>query len=343
MTALTERRAFPFLGDTLDDLEGISQHRLSCWLHCLRDCLYASGLHDTVRALAQPLDFAVERDADGNVVTLYGGLETDYHNPSFQRGLSASWVAASPAPEAALDRVRAELERGHAVPLSPNLSEMRHSEFYRVPFVGYPHTLIVHSLGRDTAGIADRNSRKSAGFTEHRGTVPLDELRQGMAGAPLLVFDVASPAADWDTELRALLTRSVRRLGEPDGAGRGLAGIKSLPEVIEEVSRHPRHLHMRVAGPLQRQVAGDRRLLASVLTREADEGRSPYAPERDLDLARLLHESSDSFMSLARCVHLNARSWSRAALDRCRMLSSRIYDLDARVTDLLTARLTAAA
>ncbi|MCX5205042.1 hypothetical protein OG897_26740 [Streptomyces sp. NBC_00237] len=339
------REPFPFLGPELDMVEDLPHARLSCWLHCLRDALYAAGHRDTVRALAQALNFVVERDADGNVLTLYGGIDTDYHEPVFQRGLTASWVTMPTDGAAALHRITRELDRGHAVPVSPDLSGMRHSEFYRVPFVGYPHTFLVHRLDDGTAWIADRNDHRRAAFTDHRGTMPAEELRQGMAGGTILVWETAAPApegtgelAGWEAELTALLARSVRQLREPAGPEEGLAGLRALPGVIEELAGSPRMLRQRVAGPLQRQVAGDRRLLAAVLEGEAARADSPHASGRDRELARLLRESSDAIMALARTVHLNSRSWSAEAHALCRQHVARIHAWDARTTDLMAAR-----
>ncbi|GAA3492876.1 hypothetical protein [Streptomyces cremeus] len=343
--ALAGQEPFPFLGPELDAVEGLPHARLSCWLHCLRDALYATGRPETVRELAQALNFVVERDADGSVLTLYGGIDTDYHAPVFQRGLMASWVTTPLDGDAALDRIAAELDRGHAVPVSPDLSGMWHSEFYRVPFVGYPHTFLVHRLDGDTAWIADRNDHRRAAFTDHRGTMPVEELRRGMAGAALLVWEPSAPVREgprkldgWDAELASLLARSVRQMREPTQQEAGLAGLQALPGVIEELADRPRMLRQRVSGPLQRQVAGDRRLLAAVLDREAARADSSYAADRDRELARLLRDSSDAIMALARTVHLHSRSWSHQALAQCRQHVARVHARDEQATDLMAAR-----
>ncbi|MEU1228952.1 hypothetical protein [Streptomyces sp. NPDC005828] len=325
---------FPYLSPSLDAVEGIAHARISCWVHCLRDSLYADGFRDTARALAQPLDFAVEHTAEGELLTLYGGLETEYHEPRFQRGVTARWETSPDSPEHALDLVERELARGHAVPVSPDLSGMRHSEFYRVPWFGYPHTFLVHRLGPDTVGAADRNTRRSSGFTDNRGTVPTEELRRGLAGAPVLVWDTGAPVADWADERHALLTRSVRSMTEPQSPHQGLAGLSTLPDVLAGLAEHPSRssvLRMRVSGPLQRQVAGDRHLLAAVLAQEA----APGARET----AELLRASSDGFVELARLVFLLGRSWSAETLDLCRERAARLHDVDARAVEGIAALL----
>ncbi|MFD7703714.1 hypothetical protein [Streptomyces caelestis] len=333
--------AFPYLSPSLDSVEGLAHSRLSCWVHCLRDSLYAVGFRDAARALAQPLDFAVERTADGELLTLYGGLETDYHAPRFRRGVTARWETSPDGAEHALDLVERELARGHAVPVSPDLSGMRHSEFYRVPFSGYPHTFLVHRLDAGTVWAADRNTRRSSGFTDNRGRVPAEELRRGLAGAPVLVWDTGAPVGEWADERRALLARSVRNLTEPDSPHQGLAGLRTLPDVLAGLEEHPGRssvLRMRVSGPLQRQVAGDRHLLAAVLARDAaartgGDRRAAVAAEA----AELLRASSDAFVDLARLVFLLSRSWSGPALELCRRRVTRIHDLDARAVERLAA------
>ncbi|KUN77856.1 hypothetical protein AQJ66_32040 [Streptomyces bungoensis] len=332
--------SFPFLSPSLDSVEDLAHSRISCWVHCLRDSLYAVGFRDTVRALAQPLNFAVERTADGELLTLYGGLDTDYHAPRFQRGVSARWETSPDAEDLAFDVLERELARGHAVPVSPDLSGMRHSEFYRVPFSGYAHTFLVHALDRDTVRAADRNTRRRSGFTDNRGTVPAEELRRGLAGRPVLVWDTGTPVADWAEERRRLLARSVANLTEPGSPHEGLAGLRTLPDVVAGLEEHPSRssvLRMRVSGPLQRQVAGDRHLLAAVLLRDTTSrdggGRAVAAAEA----AELLRASSDAYVDLARLVFLLSRSWSGEALDLCRSRVARIHDLDARAVERLAA------
>ncbi|MEU2078000.1 hypothetical protein [Streptomyces sp. NPDC013489] len=325
---------FPYLSPSLDAVEDVAHARISCWVHCLRDSLYAVGFRDTARALAQPVNFAVERTADGDLLTLYGGLDTEYHEPRFQRGVTARWETSPESPENALDLVERELSRGHAVPVSPDLSGMRHSEFYRVPWFGYPHTFLVHGLGPDTVRAADRNTRKSAGFTDNRGTVPAEELRRGLAGAPVLVWDAGTPTADWADERHTLLARSVRNMTEPESPGEGLAGLGTLPEVLAGLEEHPSRssvLRMRVSGPLQRQVAGDRHLLAAVL----DGDTAPGAREA----AELLRASSDGFVELARLVFLLGRSWSVETLGLCAKRAASLHDLDSRAVERLAALL----
>ncbi|MFD3728469.1 hypothetical protein, partial [Streptomyces sp. NPDC058671] len=163
---------FPYLSPSLDAVEDIAHARISCWVHCLRDSLYAVGFRDTAPALAQPVNFAVERTADGELLTLYGGLDTEYHEPRFQRGVTARWETSPDSPEKALDLVGRELARGHAVPVSPDLSGMRHSEFYRVPWFGYPHTFLVHGLGPDTRRAARRQNPRAARLKRHPGSQP---------------------------------------------------------------------------------------------------------------------------------------------------------------------------
>ncbi|MBX9427615.1 MULTISPECIES: hypothetical protein [Streptomyces] len=325
---------FPYLSPSLDAVEGIAHARISCWVHCLRDSLYAVGFRDTARALAQPVNFAVERTADGELLTLYGGLDTEYHEPRFQRGVTARWETSPGSPENALDLVERELARGHAVPVSPDLSGMRHSEFYRVPWFGYPHTFLVHGLGPDALRAADRNTRKSAGFTDNRGTVPAEEVRRGLAGAPVLVWDTGAPSSDWVDERHALLTRSVRNMTEPESPSEGLAGLSTLPDVLAGLEEHPSRssvLRMRVSGPLQRQVAGDRHLLAAVLDRDD----APGAREA----AELLRASSDGFVELARLVFLLGRSWSAETLGLCVDRAARLHDLDSRAVERIAALL----
>ncbi|MFE5220368.1 hypothetical protein ACFRC1_38480 [Streptomyces sp. NPDC056626] len=332
--------AFPYLGASLDDVEDLAHSRISCWVHCLRDSLYATGFRDTARALAQPLNFAVERTADGELLTLYGGLDTDYHAPRFQRGVRARWETSPDDEDHAFDVVERELARGHAVPVSPDLRGMRHSEFYRVPFSGYPHTFLVHRLDGDTVWAADRNTRRGSGFTDNRGTVPADELRRGLAGRPVLVWDTGAPAADWAEERHLLLARSVRNLTEPDSPHEGLAGLRTLPDVLAGLEEHPGRssvLRMRVSGPLQRQVAGDRQLLAAALLRDARVLGGGAHGAAVVAAAALLRASSAAFVDLARLVFLLSRSWSAEALDLCRRRVDRIHDLDARAVERLAA------
>ncbi|MFI5642412.1 hypothetical protein ACIA8H_34075 [Streptomyces goshikiensis] len=331
---------FPYLGRELDAVEGVAYARLSCWVHCLRDALYATGVRDTARALAQPVNFVVERTPEGELLTLYGGLDTEYHAPRFQRGVTAAWET-SPGdpqrPDAALDLVRRELARGHAVPVSPRLAGMRHSEFYRVPYFGYPHTFLVHRLESDVAFVADRNTRKAAAFEDNRGTVPAGELREGMAGAPVLVWDAHGPSADWEDELALLLARSVRQMTEPGLPQAGLAGLRALPEVIDEISGLParrRLLQMRVSGPLQRQVSGDRHLLSRVLAEDPVlRARGPRTAALAARTSVLLQASSDAVLDLARAVFLLAGSWSAETLELCRRRARDLYEADARAVE----------
>ncbi|MCY0937621.1 hypothetical protein [Streptomyces sp. H34-S4] len=326
--------AFPYLGTGPDAIESLPHTRISCWVHCLRDALYATGLRETARALAQPVDFVVERTAEGELLTLYGGLDAGYHHPRFQRGVSAHWETSPHQEEQALDLVHRELARGHAVPVSPDLRGMRHSEFYRVPYAGYPHTFLVHEAGPRTSLAADRNTRASSGFTDNRGTVPTDELRRGMAGAPVLVWDAGQPEAEWADELHRLLECSVRRMTEPDLPEAGLAGLLALPGVLEELEPHPgraRLLQMRVAGPLQRQVAGDRLLLARVLAEDTTaRERGPRTAAAAAECAELTRASCDALVDLARAVFLLSRSWSAETLRMCGRRAERVHELDAR-------------
>ncbi|MGR6975112.1 hypothetical protein ACU639_37005 [Streptomyces cynarae] len=335
--------SFPYLSPSLDSVEGLAHSRISCWVHCLRDSLYAVGFRDAARALAQPLNFAVERTSEGELLTVYGGLDTDYHAPRFQRGVTARWETSPDGAQDALALVERELARGHAVPVSPELSGMRHSEFYRVPFSGYPHTFLVHRLDGDAAWAADRNTRRSSGFTDNRGTVPVEELRRGLTGAPVLVWDTGAPAGDWVEERQALLARSVRNLTEPASPHEGLAGLRTLPDVLAGLEEHPSRssvLRMRVSGPLQRQVAGDRHLLAAVLTRDTSQrARDARQTAVAAEAAELLRASSDAFVELARTVFLLSRSWSKEALGLCRRRVARIHDLDARAVERLAALL----
>lgn len=329
--------SFPYLSASLDSVEGLAHSRISCWVHCLRDSLYAAGFRDTARALAQPLNFAVERTADGELLTLYGGLDTDYHAPRFQRGVLARWETSPNSAEHAFDVVERELARGHAVPVSPDLRGMRHSEFYRVPFSGYPHTFLVHRLDGDTAWAADRNTRRGSGFADNRGTVPAEELRRGLAGRPVLVWDTGAPAEDWAAERHALLVRSVRNLTEPKSPHEGLAGLRRLPDVLAGLEEHPARssvLRMRVSGPLQRQVAGDRQLLAVALLRDVPE-QAGGGRRAAVEAARLLRASSAAFVDLARLVFLLSRSWSAEALELCRRRVAGIHDLDAQAVERL--------
>ncbi|OKK14259.1 hypothetical protein AMK16_30900 [Streptomyces sp. CB00455] len=332
---------FPYLGTAPDAIESLAHTRISCWVHCLRDALYATGLRETARALAQPVDFVIERTADGELLTLYGGLDADYHHPRFQRGLSAHWETSPDREAQALDLIHRELARGHAVPVSPDLRGMRHSEYYRIPRAGYPHTLLIHELGPHTALAADRNTRASSGFTDNRGAVPTDELRRGMAGAPVLVWDAAAPAADWADELYRLLERSVRRMTRPGMPEAGLAGLLALPGVLEDLEPHPARaqlLRLRVAGPLQRQVAGDRLLLARVLAEDTwlrEQG--PRATALAADCAELTRASSDALVDLARAVFLLGRSWSADALRLCGRRAHQVHALDVRAADRMSA------
>ncbi|OKI61612.1 hypothetical protein [Streptomyces sp. MJM1172] len=331
---------FPYLGKELDAVEDVRHPRLSCWVHCLRDALYATGFRDTARALAQPVNFVVERTPEGELLTLYGGLDTDYHAPRFQRGVTARWETSPDdpdRPDAALDLVRRELDRGHAVPVSPRLEGMRHSEFYRVPFFGYPHTFLVHRLEPGVAYVADRNTRKSAAFEDNRGTVPAEELRAGMAGGPVLVWDAHEPRADWESELGLLLDRSVRQMTEPGAPQAGLAGLRALPGVLDELSGLPgrrRLLQMRVSGPLQRQVSGDRHVLARVLAGDRLlRSGGPRTAALAAETAVLLQASSDAVLDLARAVFLLGASWSAETLELCRRRVRELYDADARAVE----------
>ncbi|MFJ3906201.1 hypothetical protein [Streptomyces sp. NPDC090025] len=331
--------SFPYLSPSLDAVEGYAHARISCWVHCLRDSLYAVGFRDTARALAQPVNFAVERTEDGELLTLYGGLDTAYEAPRFQRGVTARWETSPLDPGRALDLVARELARGHAVPVSPDLSGLRHSEFYRVPWSGYPHTFLVHRLGPDTALAADRNTRRNSGFTDNRGTVPLDELRRGLAGAPVLVWDTGAAHDGWQDERHALLAGSVRNMTEPASPDEGLAGLRTLPDVLAGLAEHPSRssvLRMRVSGPLQRQVAGDRQLLAAVLGQDLDQrARGGREAVVAAEAAELLHAASDGYAELARLVFLLGRSWSRENLRLCRERAGRVHELDARAVDRL--------
>ncbi|MCY0942958.1 hypothetical protein [Streptomyces antarcticus] len=331
---------FPYLGTELNAVEDIAYPRLSCWLHCLRDSLYAAGVRDTARALAQPLNFVVERTPTGELLTLYGGQDTDYHAPRFQRGVTARWETSPDdpdRPDTALDLVRRELARGHAVPVSPELSGMRHSEYYRIPFFGYPHTLLVHRLEAGRAFVADRNTRKGSGFEDNRGTIGLAELRAGMAGAPVLVWDAHEPQADWESELGRLLERSVRQMTEPVEAQAGLAGLLDLPGVIEELAEAGERrslLRTRVSGPLQRHVSGDRHLLARVLADDALlRSRGARTAALAADTAELLGRSSDAVLDLARAVFLLAGSWSAETLELCRRRVRELHTVETRVVD----------
>ncbi|MGW0753283.1 hypothetical protein [Streptomyces sp. NPDC002587] len=332
---------FPYLGAGPDAIESLAQTRISCWVHCLRDALYATGLRETARALAQPVDFVIERTPTGELLTVYGGLDADYHHPRFQRGLSARWETSPHHEEQALDLVHRELARGHAVPVSPDLRGMRHSEFYRIPHTGYPHTLLVHEVGPHTARAADRNTRASSGFTDNRGTVPTDELRRGMAGAPVLVWDTGPPDADWADELHRLLECSVQRMTRPGRTEAGLAGLLALPGVLEELQQHPgraRLLRLRVAGPLQRQVAGDRLLLARVLAGDTLlRERGPRTAALAAECADLTRASSDALVDLARAVFLLGRSWSAEALLLCGRRAGQVHALDALAADRMSA------
>jgi hypothetical protein len=333
--------SIPYLSPSLDTVEGLAHSRISCWVHCLRDSLYAVGFEDTARALAQPVNFAVERTADGELLTLYGGLDTEYQAPRFQRGVTARWETSPSSVERALDLVERELARGHAVPVSPDLSGMRHSEFYRLPWFGYPHTFLVHRLGPDVVGAADRNTRRSSGFTDNRGTIPTQELRQGLAGAPVLVWDTSAPVQSWEDERYTLLVRSVRNMTEPASADEGLPGLRALPDVLAGLEHHPSRssvLRMRVSGPLQRQVSGDRHLLATVLGQDiALRSRGTREAVIAAEAAELLRASSDEFVELARLVFLLGRSWSAEALDLCQERVRHIHDLDARAMERLAA------
>ncbi|MER5571370.1 hypothetical protein ABT083_35095 [Streptomyces goshikiensis] len=336
--------AFAYLGAGPDAIESLPHTRISCWVHCLRDALYARGLRETARALAQPLDFVIERTADGELLTLYGGLDADYHHPRFQRGVSARWETSPHREEQALDLIHRELARGHAVPVSPDPRGMRHSEFYRIPHLGYPHTFLVHEVGPHTTRAADRNTRASSGFTDNRGTVPTDELRRGMTGAPVLVWDAGPPEQDWPDELRRLLEHSVRRMTEPDRPEAGLAGLLALPGVLEGLETHPdraRLLRTSVAGPLQRQVAGDRLLLARVLAADTwTRERGPRTTALAAECAELTRASSDALVDLARAAFLLSRSWSADTLTLCGRRAAQVHDLDARAADRMSALAT---
>ncbi|MCZ0983685.1 hypothetical protein O1L60_43720 [Streptomyces diastatochromogenes] len=146
------------------------------------------------------------------------------------------------------------------------------------------------------------------------------------------MWDTGSPTADWAEERHALLTRSVRNMTEPGSPDEGLAGLGTLPEVLAGVEDHPSRssvLRMRVSGPLQRQVAGDRHLLAAVL----DGDPAPGAGEA----AELLRASSDGFVELARLVFLLGRSWSAETLGLCVERAERLHDLDRRAVERLAA------
>ncbi|MGW1777066.1 hypothetical protein [Streptomyces sp. NPDC002104] len=333
--------AFPYLGAAPDTIESLPHTRISCWVHCLRDALYATGLRETARALAQPVDFVVERTAEGELLTLYGGLDAGYHHPRFQRGLSARWETSPHEEEHALDLVHRELARGHAVPVSPDLYGMRHSEFYRVPHAGYPHTLLVYGAGPRTALAADCNTRTSSGFTDNRGTVPTDGLRRAMAGAPVLVWDTGPAGDGWAGELHRLLECSVRRMTEPELPEAGLAGLLALPAVLEELEPHPGRaglLRTRVAGPLQRQVAGDRLLLARVLAEDTTaRERGPRAAAAAAECAELTRASCEALVDLARAVFLLSRSWSAETLRLCGRRAAAVHAFDARAAVRMAA------
>lgn len=331
---------FPYLGAELGAVEGIAYPRISCWLHCLRDSLYATGVRDTARMLAQPLNFVVERTPTGELLTIYGGLDTEYEAPRFQRGLTVRWETSPDdpdRPDAALDLVRRELARGHAVPVSPDLSGMRHSEYYRIAAFGYPHTFLVHRLEGDTAFVADRNTRKNSGFEDNRGTIGLAELRAGMAGAPVLVWDAHEPRTDWESELGGLLERSVRQMTEPVEPQAGLAGLLAVPSVIEELAEAQGRralLRQRVSGPLQRLVSGDRHLLALVLADDALlRARGPRTAALAADTAELLGRSSDAALDLARAVFLLSGDWSAQGLDLCRRRVRELHAVESRVAE----------
>ncbi|MFD3728470.1 hypothetical protein [Streptomyces sp. NPDC058671] len=183
-------------------------------------------------------------------------------------------------------------------------------------------------------GAPDRNTRRSAGFTDNRGILPVEELRRGLAGAPVLVWDTGTPSADWADERHALLTRSVRNMTEPASPHEGLAGLSTLPDVLAGLEDHPSRssiLRMRVSGPLQRQVSGDRQLLAAVLDGDTTAGSR--------EAAELLRASSDGFVELARLVFLLGRSWSAETLGLCSERAERLHDLDSRAVERLAALL----
>lgn len=333
--------AFPYLGAAPDTIESLPHTRISCWMHCLRDALYAAGVRETAPALAQPVDFVIERTPDGELLTLYGGLDAHYHHPRFQRGVTAHWETSSYHEDQALDLVSRELARGHAVPVSPDMRGMRHSEFYRIAATGYPHTLLVHGVGPHTSLAADRNTRAGSAFTDNRGTVPTAELRRAMAGAPVLVWRAGRPSGEWADELLLLLEHSVHRMTAPGRPESGLAALTALPGVIEAtegLAGRAGLLRTRLAGPLQRQVAGDRLLLARVLDEDTwlrEQG--PRTTALAHTCAALTRASSDALVDLARAVFLLSRSWSAETLHLCARRAARVHELDARAADRIAA------
>jgi hypothetical protein len=95
---------------------------------------------------------------------------------------------------------------------------------------------------------------------------------------------------------------------------------------------------MRVSGPLQRQVSGDRHLLARVLAGDGLlRSRGPRTAALAADTADLLQRSSDAVLDLARAVFLLSGSWTAEALELCRRRVRELHAADTRAVEGLAA------
>jgi hypothetical protein len=315
---------FPFFRPELATIENQPHTRISCWLHGLRDAMYATGVRDTKRRFVQPLDLGVEHPY--GVLSIFGGLDSHYFAPSFSDGLRARWAEPASADDG-LEIVRAQLAAGKAVPACLDFARMPHSRYYRVGTFGIPHTAVIFGID-DAAGIAhlaDYHTREGSGFVEFHGTIPIAELRTAMQPCTLLVWDV-DDAARTERDTAGLIADSAAALERA-------TADPVFPYLREVTERHggTRSGAVRFRRDLgynvMRRVAADRLLFAEVIGGRADGATVAGA----LTAAAA---AGEEWAQLARTLLLFTEHWTPVASERFLRL---VDACEARERELATA------
>jgi hypothetical protein len=241
---------FPFLSPELDQKESIpaTDGRLSCWLHCFRDVLYAEHVSQVAPLLVQPLYFCLERDTAGFLHTIYGGLDYSYYQPTFNRGVSATRHPILDT-QTAWKEILSFLEDGHWPMIDAQWSKVRFSRFYRTK-KAVLHTVILAGYNGEQVLLADIRSRLTTSERKPRFWVDAQQLLAGLeAPATWLSYKFEEPRKPWQEEWRSIVEQTLTRMEHPPHEEGGLQGIHSYASYLRSLPttfNYPEHYPLLV-------------------------------------------------------------------------------------------------
>ena len=273
---------FPFLFKELDKREDIpaTRMRLSCWLHCMRDVLYAEGLAHTSPILVKPLYFRIERGTFGHIETIHGGVDSHYFQPTFNCGIHATRHVISD-PNRSWHEILEFLKNGHWPMIDAKWSKVRSSRFYRLS-ASPLHTVVLidYDYIKQKVLVADTRSRLTSQDHLPHFWVPLEYLLAGFElPASWLSYKVVPSKIPWQEEWRTIIEASISGMLAPHHEEAGIAGIHKYADIIRTLpstlpSNDLRPILMSQGwNQITRHIIGDRTVFLRVLMNDLKQKR----------------------------------------------------------------------